>query len=119
MIDFDRSAATPLDPPSSVAATSQVLYICIMKDASMDHCVSGKKMYSSLEVAEDVLIEAWTRFEYSTGQGPVAVYQCEDCGQFHLTSQGPMNEKLSKALSEGKIDRQKEADRWLNKIKRR
>ena len=85
----------------------------------MDHCVSGKRMYSSQEVAEDVLIEAWTRFDYSGGNGPVAVYQCEDCGHFHLTSRGPMNHRLSKALAEGKIDRQKEADRWLNRIKRR
>jgi hypothetical protein len=30
-----------------------------------------------------------------------------------------MNEKLSKALAEGKIQRQKEADRWLNKWKRK
>ena len=86
---------------------------------AMDHCVSGKRMYSSQEVAEDVLIEAWTRFDYSAGSGPLAVYQCEDCGRFHLTSRGPMNARLSKALSEGKIDRQKEADRWLNKIKGR
>ena len=86
---------------------------------AMDHCVSGKRMYSSQEVAEDVLIEAWTRFDYSAGNGPVAVYECEECGHFHLTSRGPMNEKLSKALVEGKIDRQKEADRWINRIKRR
>jgi hypothetical protein len=86
---------------------------------TMDHCVSGKRMYSSQEVAEDVLIEAWTRFDYTAGNGPVSVYQCEDCGQFHLTSRGPMNERLSKAISGGKIERQKEADRWLNKIKRR
>ena len=89
------------------------------KRFAMDHCVSGKRMYSNQEVAEDALIEAWTRFDYSAGNGPVAVYQCEDCGQFHLTSRGPMNERLSGALSGGKIQRQKEADRWLNKIKRK
>jgi ABC-type ATPase with predicted acetyltransferase domain len=76
-------------------------------------------MYSSQEVAEDALIEAWTRFEYAPNQGPVAVYKCEDCGQYHLTSKGTMNEKLSKALAAGKIQRQKEADRWLDKLKRR
>ena len=82
-------------------------------------CVSGKKMYASREVAEDVLIETRTRFEYGPHSGPVAVYQCEDCGEFHLTSRGPMNEKLAKALAEGKIDRQKEVDRWLDKLKKR
>jgi hypothetical protein len=85
----------------------------------MDRCISGKRMYSSQQVAEDVLIESWTRFDYTSGNGPVSVYQCEDCGQFHLTSKGPMNERLAKALSDGKIQRQKEADRWLDKLKRR
>lgn len=85
----------------------------------MDRCISGKRMYSSKEVAEDVLIEAWTRFDYSSGNGPVAVYQCEECGSFHLTSKGTMSEKLSQAITGGKIQRQKEADRWMDKIKRK
>jgi hypothetical protein len=85
----------------------------------MDRCISGKRIYSSKEVAEDVLVEAWTRFDYSAGNGPVAVYQCEDCGYFHLTSKGPMNERLSRALTDGKIRRQKEADKWLDRLKRR
>lgn len=85
----------------------------------MDHCISGKRMYSSQEVAEDVLIEAWTRFDYSPGKGPVAVYQCEDCGHFHLTSKGTMNQRLLQALEEGRIQRQKEADRWMDKLRRK
>lgn len=85
----------------------------------MAQCVSGKKMYATTELAEDVLIEAHTRFEYGPNGGPVAVYQCEDCGHFHLTSRGPMNERLLKALADGKIERQKEADRWVNKLKKR
>jgi hypothetical protein len=82
-------------------------------------CVSGKRMYTTREVAEDVLIETRTRFEYGPDSGPVAVYQCEDCGHFHLTSKGPMNEKLTQALADGKIQRQKEADRWLAKLRKR
>lgn len=85
----------------------------------MASCVSGKKMYATREIAEDVLIETHTRFDYGPAGGPIAVYQCEDCGQFHLTSRGPMNEKLAVALSDGKIKRQKEADQWLNKLKRK
>lgn len=85
----------------------------------MRQCPSGKRMYASQEIAEDVLIETRTRFEFGPGRGPIAVYQCDDCRQFHFTSKGPMNEKLSKALAEGKIDRQKEAEKWLDKLKRR
>jgi hypothetical protein len=76
-------------------------------------------MYASREIAEDVLIESWIRFEYSQGSGPVAVYQCEDCGRFHLTSRGPMNERLADALSNGLIRRQREAKNWTDKFKRR
>lgn len=85
----------------------------------MQRCISHKKMYPSQQVAEDVLIEARTRYDYAPGHGPVAVYLCEDCGQYHLTSQGPMNEKLAQYLREGKIDLQKEADRWSGKLKKR
>lgn len=85
----------------------------------MERCISGKRMYPSQEVAEDVLIETHTRFEYGPGNGPIAVYRCEDCGRFHLTSRGPMNARLAKALADGTIRRQKEANRWLDKSKRR
>jgi len=85
----------------------------------MDRCVSGKRMYRSIEIAEDVLIETWTRFDFAPENGPISVYQCEDCGQFHLTSRGPMNEKLSAALKNGDIKRGKEAARWEDKLKRK
>jgi hypothetical protein len=76
-------------------------------------------MYASQQVAEDVLIETWTRFDFTAQNGPLSVYLCDDCGQYHLTSRGPMNKRLSKALAEGKIQRQREADRWLDKWKRK
>ena len=95
-----------------------VFNFCIFEEL-MDRCISGKRVYASREVAEDVLIETWTRFDFTPANGPIAVYQCDDCGQFHLTSRGPMNEKLAKALADGEIKRQKEADRWLGKLNRR
>lgn len=84
----------------------------------MDRCVSGKRVYASEQIAEQVLIEAWTRYDYKANDGPVAVYQCEDCGQYHLTSSGPMNEKLANALAEGKISKQKEARHWEDKFRK-
>jgi len=70
-------------------------------------------------MAEDALIEARAKFSYAPSSGPIAVYQCEDCGFFHLTSKGKMNERLAKQLGEGKIDLQKEANRWLDKLKKK
>jgi hypothetical protein len=85
----------------------------------MTKCVSNKKMYPTMDVAEDALIEARTNFEFPSGHGPVGVYQCEDCGYFHLTSRGPVNEKLARHLADGKIKLQKEANKWLGKMKKR
>ena len=85
----------------------------------MKPCVTSKKMYPSQEIAEDALIEARTRFDYKINQGPIGVYLCEECGYYHLTSQGKMNERLSIQLKDGKIKRQKEANEWMDKLKRR
>jgi hypothetical protein len=85
----------------------------------MDRCVSGKRMYQTQEIAEDVLIETWTRFDFNERNGPVAVYCCDDCGTYHLTSKGPMNEKLARAIADGLIKRQSEANRWSDKFRRK
>jgi len=83
----------------------------------MTACVSNKRMYDTLEQAEEALIQAWIKFDYPEGSGPVAVYKCEDCGCYHFTSQGRMNDKLAEHLANGKIQLNKEADYWLGKLK--
>ncbi|HMV09565.1 MAG TPA: hypothetical protein PK325_17475 [Cyclobacteriaceae bacterium] len=85
----------------------------------MIKCVSGKKIYLTQEQAEEALVGAHTRFDYAKGHGPINVYQCEDCSYYHLTSKGTVNDVLAKRQKEGKIDRDKEADAWLNKLKRK
>ncbi len=85
----------------------------------MKNCITGKRSFESREVAEDVLIELWGKNDYTPGQGPVSVYQCDDCGYFHLTSSGPMNERLSDSLKDGTITRLREANKWIEKWKRK
>jgi hypothetical protein len=70
-------------------------------------------------MAEEALVSAWIKYDYVHGNGPVGVYRCDDCGMFHLTSKGRMNEKLATLLARGDIQKEKEADKWLNKLKRR
>lgn len=82
-----------------------------------NRCISGKKIFASQQLAEDVLIELWSKNEYAKGQAPIAVYKCDDCGNYHLTSQGEVNEKLRTALSSGKVKLQREANKWLDKFK--
>lgn len=83
----------------------------------MIKCVTQKKVYLTQQLAEEALVGARTRFNYAKGQGPVAVYKCDDCGYYHLTSKGPVNPTLTQRLKDGTIDREKQADEWLNKMK--
>jgi hypothetical protein len=82
-------------------------------------CPSGKISYATPAIADDVLIELWSKNEYNPASAPIAVYRCDDCGLFHLTSKGVMSEKLSTAIASGKIKRQREANRWEEKFKKR
>ena len=85
---------------------------------NMKSCPSQKKMYPSESVAIDALIEARTHFEFKLNQGPVAVYLCDDCSHYHLTSQGNMNARLAKYLNDGTLKRMKEASNWEKKFRR-
>lgn len=78
----------------------------------------GKRSYQTEEIALEALIGAHTHFDFNKGAGPIAIYKCDDCGNYHLTSTGTMNEKLAQHLKEGKIDQQKEADHWERKWRR-
>lgn len=85
----------------------------------MIKCISHKKVFATQEMAEEALIDARSNFEYGNRTGPVAVYRCEDCGYFHLTSKGPTNPKLQEAIDSGKIKLQREANKWIDKLGRR
>jgi ABC-type ATPase with predicted acetyltransferase domain len=85
----------------------------------MRTCVSGKRAYTDQLVAEEALIEANIQYDYTRGNGPVAVYQCDYCGQFHLTSRGPANERLTSLIKEGKLAAMKQSSRWTAKFKKR
>lgn len=65
-------------------------------------------------MAEEALIEARIRFVHNSA---VAVYECEHCGEWHLTSQGEMDPKLKKLLDQGSIGKSREALDWKMKIK--
>lgn len=85
----------------------------------MASCSSGKRVYQTHELAEEALIGAHINFQFGKGKGPIGVYQCEDCGLFHLTSQGIINQRLAKLINEGEIQKQKEANWWEERSKRK
>ena len=83
------------------------------------NCSSGKRSYHSLELAEEALIGAHIAYHYPNGSGPMDVYLCDDCGQYHLTSSGAMNLRLKQMLEEGTIQKQRDASWWEGRIKKK
>ncbi|NJN42995.1 MAG: hypothetical protein HC811_12960 [Flammeovirgaceae bacterium] len=83
----------------------------------MHKCSSGKRGYASEELAVDALIGAHSTFIYKKGQGPISVYHCEDCGHYHFTSKGPMNERLYQQIKAGNISKEREANHWNSKFR--
>lgn len=82
-------------------------------------CASGKKTYLSQELAEEALLGARIRYEFRPGNGPVAVYKCEHCGGYHLTSRGEVNPRLEAETRSGNLRREQEASYWLDKLNKR
>lgn len=80
-------------------------------------CSSGKKVFLSLNLGEEALLSAHVQFNFGQGKGPVAVYQCDECGQFHLTSRGNMSVRLKDFLSSADYKRQRQAAEWTDKLK--
>ena len=80
-------------------------------------CRTGKRIYQTETIAEEALLDAHSRNNYA-GAGPIAVYQCEECGYYHFTSKGTMNKRLAEQIASGKIKLQQQANDWNRKWKR-
>jgi hypothetical protein len=75
-------------------------------------CSSGKRVFLTTYDAEESLIQAWVNFDYRVGNGPISIYECEDCGNYHLTSRPPMCDGLQEALDSGYIQKEKRSRDW-------
>jgi hypothetical protein len=80
-------------------------------------CSTGKRVYQTEAIAEEALIDTHSRNRYS-GSGPIAVYQCKECGYYHFTSKGTINKRLADQIASGKIKLQQQANEWSRKWKK-
>ncbi len=80
-------------------------------------CVTGKIIYETEYDAEEALLAAWIRNDYREGSGPRAIYQCNDCGRYHFTSQGEMNDFLREKIESGYVATQKRARDWEGRFR--
>lgn len=82
-------------------------------------CISRKICYLSKTQAEEALVHLRGKYQPVSGQGPVGVYHCSDCGCYHLTSSGEESDILKSEESQRRIKLQKEADYWERKYRHR
>lgn len=80
-------------------------------------CSTGKKQFSSQELAEEALIQLHAVNDFSGQKGPVNVYLCDICGYYHLTSKGDVNPRLLDEQKKGRLRIQQQAARWEEKLR--
>ena len=77
-------------------------------------CNSNKRCYPTEQIAEEALIQTRIRFENNSA---LAIYQCNNCGEWHLTSSGEVNTTLQSLLDNGTIKKERDAMHWDMKWK--
>lgn len=78
-------------------------------------CITGKNGYYSEEEVKEALIRSQIRFLRSA----VNYYLCNDCSEYHLTSQGQTHSILTDASIQSRIKRERQAQEWTGKLGRR
>lgn len=74
----------------------------------------SKRSYLTEALAVTALQEVRGRFELNQS---TTVYQCQDCGAWHLTSKGDMHPSLKNYLNSGEAKKQREAEYWERKLR--
>ncbi len=80
-------------------------------------CPSGKRSYETPEEAEEALIGTRINFHHENTSGPINIYKCEDCGEWHLTSRGTVNELLQSDEVLRKIKLERESREWERRLR--
>jgi len=80
-------------------------------------CSTGKRMFDSMILAEEALIQNHVRNDYRKGEGPTNVYECNLCGAWHFTSKGEPHELLSDPEVIARIESERRAFVWEQRLK--
>ncbi len=76
-------------------------------------CPTGKNQYSTEFLAEASLIDIHIYRNFQPDQGPQNIYQCEICGDWHLTSKSlKRHDRLQEMIDSGEMRRLQQARRW-------
>ena len=79
----------------------------------MSDCPSKKIIYYSEQEAKEALIRIHVKYQNSATR---TFYTCDQCGHFHLTSSGEIDDTLKQAQQAGRIDQLSESEYWTRKL---
>lgn len=80
-------------------------------------CVSNKRSFGDQQLALEALIQHHIRNELAHDQGPINVYQCNDCGAWHFTSKGKKADILNEKEVVEQIKKERRAYQWEQKFR--
>lgn len=80
-------------------------------------CVTGKTTYESEELAKEALIQNRIIRNHRDGSGPINIYNCADCGEWHFTSKGEEAAFLSDKEVSDRIQRERQFNEWSGKFR--
>lgn len=76
-------------------------------------CSTGKIQYPTKVLAETALIEVHIERNFPPEMGPQNVYECEFCGDWHLTSKSTKrNDRLQEMINSGELSLKQRARKW-------
>lgn len=77
-------------------------------------CSTGKNGYYTEEEVQEALIRSHIKFI----KAAINYYQCNDCGEFHLTSQGALHSLINKPKVQERIKRERRSQEWEGRFRR-
>lgn len=83
----------------------------------MSKCSTGKVSFDSRELAEEALIQNHIRNNHRAGSGPINIYECMDCLNWHFTSRGDPCSLLIDPETVERIKKERRALEWEYRLK--
>ena len=80
-------------------------------------CPTGKTTFETEDLAKEALIQNHIRNNYRSGSGPLDIYVCPDCGDWHFTSRPPAASWLLDPETISRIEKERRAFNWEQQMK--
>lgn len=80
------------------------------------NCITGKRSFADEELALEALIQHHIINDYPPNQGPINVYECSECGNWHFTSKGT-NKILDNPDIKNRIKKERIANQWERRLR--